>query len=38
LNPQLLERAIANYLPELVPDFVRVRRRELLDEEGKIFR
>ena len=38
LNPQLLERAIANYLPELVPDFVRVRRRELLDSEGKIFR
>ena len=38
LNPQLLERAIASYLPELVPDFVRVRRRELLDEEGKIFR
>ena len=38
LNPQLLERAIANYLPDLVPDFVRVRRRELLDSEGKIFR
>ena len=38
LNPQLLERAIANYLPELAPDFIRVRRRELLDEEGKIFR
>ena len=38
LNPQLLERAIANYLPELAPDFVRVRRRELLDAEGKIFR
>jgi len=38
LNPQLLERAIASYLPELAPDFVRVRRRELLDGEGKIFR
>ncbi len=38
LNPQLLERAIANYLPELMPDFVRVRRRELLDKDGKIFR
>ncbi len=38
LNPQLLERAIANYLPELMPDFVRVRRRELLDEVGKVFR
>lgn len=38
LNPQLLERAIANYLPELTPDFIRVRRRELLDADGKIFR
>ena len=38
LNPQLLERAIANYLPELTPDFVRVRRRKLLDADGKIFR
>ena len=38
LNPQLLERAIANYLPELTPDFLRVRRRELLDAEGNIFR
>ena len=38
LNPQLLERAIVNYQPELTPDFVRVRRRELLDAEGNIFR
>ena len=38
LNPQLLERAIINYLPELAPDFVRVRRRELLDADEKIFR
>lgn len=38
INPQLLERAIASYLPELTPDFVRVRRRELLDADGKIFR
>lgn len=38
LNPQLLERGIANYLPELTPDFVRVRRRELLDEAGNVFR
>jgi hypothetical protein len=38
LNPQLLEKAIVNYLPELTPDFVRVRRRELLDADGKIFR
>ena len=38
LNPQLLEKAIANYLPELTPEFVRVRRRELLDADGKVFR
>ncbi|MBE6919392.1 MAG: DUF2344 domain-containing protein [Ruminococcaceae bacterium] len=38
LNPQLLEKAIANYLPELTPDFVRVRRKELLDAAGKVFR
>ena len=38
LNPQLIEKAIAAYLPELTPDFVRVRRLELLDIEGKIFR
>ena len=38
LNPQLLEKAIVNYLPELTPDFVRVRRRELLDADGKNFR
>ena len=38
INPQLLERAIAVYLPELTPDFVRVRRRELLDADGEIFR
>ncbi len=38
LNPQLLERAIANYLPDLTPDFIRVRRREFLDADGKIFR
>ena len=38
LNPQLLEKAIARYRPDLSPDFVRVRRRELLDEAGEIFR
>ena len=38
LNPQLLEKAIARYLPELTPDFVRVRRRELLDADGQVFR
>ena len=38
LNPQLLEKAIAAYLPHLTPDFTRVRRRELLDANGNIFR
>ena len=38
LNPQLLEKAIARYLPELTPDFVRVRRRQLLDADGRVFR
>ena len=38
LNPQLLEKAIARYLPELTPDFVRVRRRQLLDADGQVFR
>lgn len=38
LNPQLLEKAIARYLPGLTPDFVRVRRRQLLDADGQVFR
>lgn len=38
LNPQLLEKAIARYLPELAPDFTRIRRRELLDADGRAFR
>lgn len=38
LNPQLLERAIATHLPELAPDFVRVRRLRFLDEQGNVFR
>ena len=38
LNPQLMEKAVERYAPELTPDFVRVRRLELLDMEGKIFR
>ena len=38
LNPQLLEKAIERYLPELTPDFTRVRRLELLDAQGNIFR
>lgn len=38
LNPQLLGRAIETYLPALTPNFVRVRRLELLDTEENIFR
>ena len=38
LNPQLIEKAIATYLPQLTPDFVRVRRRRILDENGQDFR
>lgn len=38
LNPQLLEKAIAAYRPELTPDFVRVRRKRILDASGADFR
>lgn len=38
LNPALLGEAIRKELPELSPDFIRVRRMELLDAEGAIFR
>ena len=38
LNPQLLEKAIAVYRPDLSPDFLRVRRRAILDAEGRDFR
>ena len=38
LNPALLENAVARYLPDLKPDFVTVRRLEMLDAEGKPFR
>ena len=38
LNPQLLGKAIERYLPELTPDFIRVRRRAVLDAEGNDFR
>lgn len=38
LNPQLLEKAIAAYLPELAPDFVRVRRKRILDADSADFR
>ena len=38
LNPQLLEKAVARYLPDLTPDFLRVRRRAVQDAEGRDFR
>ena len=38
LNPQLIEKAIARELPQLMPDFIRVRRKRILDAEGKDFR
>ena len=38
MNPQLLEKAIAAYRPDLSPDFLRVRRRAILDAEGRDFR
>ena len=38
LNPQLIEKAIAAYLPALTPDFARVRRRAILDANGQNFR
>ena len=38
LNPLLLTAAIARYLPELEPDFVRCRRVEVIDENGEVFR
>ena len=38
LNPGLLENAIRTHLPGLAPDFVRVCRLSVLDEQGKEFR
>ena len=38
LNPQLLEKAVSRYLPNLTPDFPRIRRRAILDAEGRDFR
>ena len=38
LNPALLGTAVSAYLPELKPDFVRVRRLELYDAEMGVFR
>ncbi len=38
LNPALLVQAIFLHQPELIPDFSRVKRLEVLDKEGKAFR
>ena len=38
LNPQLLEKAVSRYLPDLTPDFTRIRRRAILDAEVRDFR
>lgn len=38
LNPALIGAAIARHLPEITPDFVRVRRKEVYDREMNIFR
>ena len=38
LNPALLAAAVEAHLPALAPDFVRVRRLEVLDRRGETFR
>ena len=38
MNPALLAAAVERYLPALAPDFVQVRRLELLDGAGEVFR
>ena len=38
LNPALLANAVAAQLPELTPDFARVRRLELMDDQMRVFR
>lgn len=38
LNPLLLEKAIQTHLPAYAPDFVKVRRRRILDAQGEDFR
>lgn len=37
-NPQLLLRAIERHLPQAAPDFARIRRLEVFDEQGNPFR
>lgn len=38
LNPQLLVTAIETHLPELKPDFARIERVEVYEEDGTVFR
>ncbi len=38
LNPSLITAAIAKYLPDLTPDFVRICRREIYNTNKEIFR
>lgn len=38
LNPQLLVTAIETYLPDLKPDFARIRRTEIYEADGTLFR
>ncbi|RHS32753.1 DUF2344 domain-containing protein [Ruminococcaceae bacterium AF10-16] len=38
LNPALIGAAVARHLPEIAPDFVRVRRKEVYDAEMNVFR
>jgi len=38
LNPAQLTAAIAKYLPDYAPDFVRICRKEIYNTEKKLFR
>ena len=38
MNPQLLVAAVTRHLPELRPDFARIRRMEIFDEQMEVFR
>ncbi len=38
MNPALLAAAVERHLPDLAPDFARVRRLETLDAAGEVFR
>ena len=38
LNPALIGAAVARHLPDIAPDFTRVRREEVYDAEMNVFR